>query len=56
MHGYHPSEKHSYAALFTNHTEVSDEIVAIPDIFKLMQRDAGLAHAENNKPRALCAA
>ncbi len=56
MHGYHPSEKHSYATLFTNHTEVSDEIVAIPDIFKLMQRDAKLAHVENHQPRKLCAA
>jgi hypothetical protein len=47
MHGYHPSEKHSYAALLTNQPEIPDDIVAIPDIFKLMTHDAELAKAAN---------
>ena len=47
MHGYHPSEKHSYATLFTNQPEVPEEIVAIPDIYKLMARHAEAAHTEN---------
>ncbi|MDB6068401.1 MAG: Type phosphodiesterase/nucleotide pyrophosphatase [Pedosphaera sp.] len=47
MHGYHPSEKHSYAALMTNQTEIPEEITAIPDMFRLMTRDAELAKARN---------
>src|SRR3989442_12025713 len=43
MHGYHPSEKHSYAALMTNQAEIPKEIAAIPDLFRLMTRDAELA-------------
>src|SRR5437016_1032881 len=52
MHGYHPSEKHSYAALLTNQPEVPDDIVAIPDIFRLMTRDAELARASNGARQA----
>jgi len=33
MHGYHPLDKHSYAALLTNQTEIPDDISAIPDLF-----------------------
>jgi hypothetical protein len=47
MHGYHPEAPHSYAALLTNQGEIPRDITAIPDIFKLMIRDAGLAHARN---------
>lgn len=47
MHGYHPSDKHSFAALMTNQSDVPDEIRAIPDIYKLMVRDAELAHEAN---------
>ncbi len=47
MHGYHPSEKHSYAALMTNQAEIPAETKAIPDIFRLMTRDAKLAKAAN---------
>ena len=47
MHGYHPADKHSYAALLTNQPELPDDIVAIPDIFKLMLRDAMLAKSRN---------
>jgi Type I phosphodiesterase / nucleotide pyrophosphatase len=49
MHGYHPNARHSYAALLTNHTDVPEEIVAIPDLFKLMTRDAEWARARNTQ-------
>lgn len=42
MHGYHPSEPHSYAALCTNQDELPEHIRAIPDVFELMVRDADL--------------
>ncbi len=42
MHGYHPTDKHSYAALSSNQPEIPEEIRAIPDIYKLMLRDANL--------------
>ena len=51
MHGYHPDNKHSYAALLTNQPEIPDDIVAIPDIFKLMTRDAELAKERNETER-----
>jgi len=47
MHGYHPDNPHSHAALLTNQPAIPADIVAIPDLFKLMIRDAGLAHAAN---------
>ena len=47
MHGYHPRDKQSYAALLTNQPEIPDDITAIPDIFRLMTRDAELARARN---------
>lgn len=52
MHGYHPLEKHSYATLFTNQSEIPDDVVAIPDIFTLMQHHAMLAHAANRPAEA----
>ncbi|MEY2466178.1 MAG: hypothetical protein QOD03_699, partial [Verrucomicrobiota bacterium] len=50
MHGYHPHDKHSYAMLCTNQPEISDETAAIPDIFRLMTRDAELAKEKNAEP------
>ena len=47
MHGYHPDEKHSYAALLTNQPEIPDGITAIPHIYNLMVRDALLAQERN---------
>jgi type I phosphodiesterase/nucleotide pyrophosphatase len=47
MHGYHPGDKHSYAALLTNQSEIPENVAAIPDIFRLMTRDAQLAKAQN---------
>ncbi|MEO5959183.1 MAG: alkaline phosphatase family protein [Opitutaceae bacterium] len=50
MHGYHPDAPHSYASLLTNHDDVPADIAAIPDMFKLMTRDAEIAHAANREP------
>ncbi|HZR17135.1 MAG TPA: alkaline phosphatase family protein [Verrucomicrobiae bacterium] len=47
MHGYHPEDKHSYAALCTNQPDIPEDIAAIPDVFRLMLRDAQLAHERN---------
>jgi predicted AlkP superfamily pyrophosphatase or phosphodiesterase len=47
MHGYHPTDKHSYAALLTNQLEIPEDTAAIPDIFTLMKRDAEFARAAN---------
>ncbi|MBA4149810.1 MAG: alkaline phosphatase family protein [Verrucomicrobia bacterium] len=52
MHGYHPLDKHSYATLLTNQAQIPDDVVAIPDIFKLMKCDAQLAKAENTAVKA----
>ncbi|HEY6167772.1 MAG TPA: alkaline phosphatase family protein [Verrucomicrobiae bacterium] len=43
MHGYHPTAKHSYAALLTNQAEIPSDITAISDIYRLMKREASLA-------------
>jgi hypothetical protein len=47
MHGYHPTEKHSYAALFTNQPGAIDSVTALPDLYRLMSREAELASAAN---------
>lgn len=47
MHGYHPNDKQSYAALCTNQPEIPDDVAAIPDVFRLMQQDAELANQRN---------
>jgi hypothetical protein len=52
MHGYHPDEPHSYAALCTNQESVPAEITAIPHIFRLMVSDAEEAQRHNAKPSA----
>jgi hypothetical protein len=52
MHGYHPSDPQSYALLCTNQPEIPAEIEAIPDIFRLMTREADLAQARNRPPKA----
>jgi Type I phosphodiesterase / nucleotide pyrophosphatase len=52
MHGYHPKDKHTYASLLTNQAEIPEEIVAIPDVFKLMTRDAELAKERNATDQA----
>ncbi len=47
MHGYHPDDPQSYAALMTNVADVPADVTAIPHIYGLMQRDAAAAHAAN---------
>jgi hypothetical protein len=47
MHGYHPSEPQSYAALCTNQPAIPGEVKAIPDMFRLMKQDAELAKSRN---------
>jgi hypothetical protein len=47
MHGYHPTDAHSYAALCTNQQIIPDDITSIPHIFRLMTRDADLAKTRN---------
>jgi hypothetical protein len=47
MHGYHPSDPQSYAVLCTNQPSISDQVSAIPDLFRLMSGDAVLAQARN---------
>ena len=38
MHGYHPTDPHSYATLFSSHDEVPAEVTHIPNIHRLMER------------------
>ncbi len=47
MHGYHPTDKHSYAALLTNQPELPAEVTAIPHVFDLMRQNARLARQQN---------
>jgi hypothetical protein len=47
MHGYHPNDPQSYAMLCTNQAEIPADINAIPDIYRLMTRDAELAQRAN---------
>ena len=47
MHGYHPTDPHSYASLLTNQPTVPAEITAIPHIYQLMESTARLARERN---------
>jgi hypothetical protein len=47
MHGYHPSEPQSYAALLTNQTQLPAEATDIPHICRLMKAEATRAFSEN---------
>jgi hypothetical protein len=51
MHGYHPTDPQSYAALLTNQPNIPEEVAAIPHVFNLMTRDAEEANRENAKPK-----
>lgn len=53
MHGYHPSEKHSFATLFTNQADIPDEVSAIPHIYNLMLREAHHAKEANSSTPVL---
>jgi hypothetical protein len=51
MHGYHPTDANSYAALCSNQENLPDDVTSIPDVFRLMTRDADLAKVQNaNRP------
>lgn len=50
MHGYHPDDPQSFAALCTNQANVPEDITAIPHVFRLMTRDAELAKSLNASP------
>lgn len=47
MHGYHPTDPHSYASLLTNQAAIPEDVTAIPHIYRLMERDAALAQQRN---------
>lgn len=51
MHGYHPSEPHSHAALLTNQPTIPDDITAIPHIHRLMVRSLDLAASRRTAPK-----
>ncbi len=40
MHGYHPDDKHSYASLLTNYSDVPEGVTAIPHTYQLMAAQA----------------
>lgn len=52
MHGYHPTDKHSFATIFTNQPEIPGDVASIPQIYNIMKREADLAKIENHLPEA----
>ena len=50
MHGYHPTDKHSYAAMLTNQPTLPEGVTAIPHICDVMKHTASLAK-ERNTPQ-----
>jgi predicted AlkP superfamily pyrophosphatase or phosphodiesterase len=50
MHGYHPEEPHSYAALLSNRFDIPAEATAIPHVYDLMVADATAANTANREP------
>ena len=49
MHGYHPEAPHTYAALLTNQPGLAAEVTAIPDLYRVMVREADEAGARNQR-------
>jgi len=49
MHGYHPTDPHSYASFLTNKETVPDDLTAIPHIGTMMERAAVAASEANRK-------
>jgi len=47
MHGYHPTDPQSYAALLTNQSTIPEDVTHIPHIYRLMERQADAAKAAN---------
>lgn len=56
MHGYHPTDPHSYAALMTNVPDVRAGVTAIPHIYGLMFQDALAATVANRQTQPEVAA
>ena len=52
MHGYHPTDPQTYAAILTNQPTIPDNLTAIPHIGRLMEEMAGLAQQRNPAPPA----
>ena len=51
MHGYHPTEPQSYAALLTNQPAIPDHVTHIPHIFRLMEQEVlALGAAPADRP------
>ena len=50
MHGYHPTDKHSYASLLTNQPTIPEEVTTIPQIGDLMRRAAARLQRLNPQP------
>lgn len=46
MHGYHPTDIHSYAAILTNQPELPNNVLAIPHIFDLMRDSIDLVRPQ----------
>ena len=47
MHGYHPTDKHSYATILTNQPSLPDGVTAIPHICDVMRQTVTLARERN---------
>lgn len=50
MHGYHPTDPHSYATLCTNQSSIPDAVTHIPHICRLMETAALRAREANATP------
>ena len=50
MHGYHPTDAHSYAALCTNQPAIPEDVTHIPHICRLMETTALLAQERAARP------
>ena len=48
MHGYHPTDPHSYAAVLTNQPSLPGDVTAIPHIFNLMRQNISLTQQVNH--------
>jgi hypothetical protein len=53
MHGYHPSELQSYAALMTNQAKLVRGATAIPHMYDLMKSEAEQAFSLNQSSPGL---
>ena len=51
MHGYHPTDKQSYASLLTNQPSIPDDVTHIPHIHRLMERAALQVAGGKNRSR-----